>query len=139
MLSPDYSKRDYLLPEGCKDLIDVINLEQQKKALPVWLFKGNKFADKIAIEALLANYAKTKGRAATIGELPGVPPPITGDLEVAEPMTVGKLAELLGQKPSSIIADLLQLGVFATAKQAVSFGAISKVARKYGFAAKKRV
>lgn len=25
-MSPDYSKRGYLLPKGCKDLIDVINL-----------------------------------------------------------------------------------------------------------------
>jgi hypothetical protein len=136
MLSPDYSKRDYLLPEGCKDLIDVIKLEEQKRVLPVWLFKGETFAGNI--ETLLANYAKTKGNAAILGEFPGVPPPITGDLIVAGPMTVGKLAEHLGQKASSIIADLLQLGVFAKANQVVSFEAVSKVARKYGYAAKKR-
>jgi len=28
----DYSKRDYLLPDGCKDLSDVWKLEGQKKA-----------------------------------------------------------------------------------------------------------
>ena len=30
-MNPDYSKRDYLLPKGCKDLIDVLKLEKQKK------------------------------------------------------------------------------------------------------------
>ncbi len=27
MMNPDYRKRDYLLPQGCKDLIDVIKLQ----------------------------------------------------------------------------------------------------------------
>jgi len=31
MMSPDYSKGDYLLPNGCKDLIDVINLQKLEK------------------------------------------------------------------------------------------------------------
>jgi len=136
MLSPDYSKRDYLLPEGCKDLIDVINLERQQKAQPVWLLKG-----KILVgnpEGLPYLFAKTKGGIkATLGELPGVPPPITQDLVVVPPMTVGKLAELLGQKPATIIADLMLLGVFAKTNQVVGFEAIARVARKYGYAAKK--
>ncbi len=28
MLGPDYTKRGYLLPEGCKDLIDAIKLQE---------------------------------------------------------------------------------------------------------------
>ena len=33
--SPDYSKRDYLLPNGCKDLIDLLRLpEPNEKELP---------------------------------------------------------------------------------------------------------
>jgi len=28
-LNPDYCKRDYLLPPGCKDLIDVLRLEKR--------------------------------------------------------------------------------------------------------------
>lgn len=134
MLSPDYSKRDYLLPEGCKDLIDVIRLEQRKEQ--VWLVNKLKFG--AGGESLSASdfyfIAKTK----KLGELLVVPPPITGDLLITEPVTVGKLAELLGQKPSAIIADLMQLGVFAKASQVVSFEAISSVARKYGYAAKKK-
>ncbi len=110
MMSPDYSKRDYLLPAGCKDLIDVINLEN----------------------------AQRSKAGSQLGELLGVPPPITGDIVVAGNTTVGQLAELLEQKPFQIIADLMQLGVFATVKQVIGFEAILKVARKYGYAAKKR-
>ena len=29
-MDPDYSKRDYLLPKGCKDLLDVLNLQPEK-------------------------------------------------------------------------------------------------------------
>ena len=110
MLSPDYSKRDYLLPPGCKDLIDVINLESAKR---------------------------TEAHQ-HLGELRGVPPPITGDILVAGSTTVQQLAELLRQKPFKIIADLMELGVFAAVNQVVGFEAISKVARRYGYVAKKR-
>jgi hypothetical protein len=33
-MSPDYSKRHYLLPKGCKDLIDVLNLQTQRPDPP---------------------------------------------------------------------------------------------------------
>jgi hypothetical protein len=133
MLSPDYSKRDYLLPKGCKDLIDVIRLEQRKEE--VWLVKKLKFG--VGKGALWTGEFKAMSKENMLGELPGVPPPITAEIQVAEPVTVRKLAELLGQKPFAIIADLMLLGVFATLNQVVSFEAISKVARKYGYAAKK--
>lgn len=109
MFSPDYGKRDYLLPPGCKDLIDVIKLEAARES-------------------------KTSQR---LGELPGVPPPVTGEILVAGSTTPKQLAELLGQKPFKIIADLMELGVFATVNQVVGFEAISKVARRYGYLAKK--
>jgi hypothetical protein len=32
MMNPDYSNRDYSLPEGCKDLIDVIALQRLGEA-----------------------------------------------------------------------------------------------------------
>jgi translation initiation factor IF-2 len=51
--------------------------------------------------------------------------------------TVSQLAALLGKKPFQIIADLMEIGVFASANQSLDFEAISKVARQYGFIAKK--
>lgn len=83
MLSPDYSKRSYLLPNGCKDLIEVI------------------------------------------------------ELHVGEKTSVAELAMLLGQRPAQVIADLMLLGVFATATQTVAFEKVKELAQKYGYTAKR--
>ena len=64
-------------------------------------------------------------------------PPIVGELVIPKPTTVSDLARLLNQKPFQIIADLIGLGVFANVKQTLDFEVISKVARKYGFIAKR--
>jgi hypothetical protein len=32
---PNYSKRDYLLPEGCRDLVDAIKREERSASQPV--------------------------------------------------------------------------------------------------------
>jgi hypothetical protein len=103
----EYMQRGYLLPEGCKDLTDVLKpkfqagppLVQQATAAPL--------------------------------------PPIIGEMTVAAQMTVSELAVALAQKPFRIIADLMELGVFATVKQQIDFETISKVVRKYAFTAKR--
>ena len=51
--------------------------------------------------------------------------------------TVRVLARLLKQNPFRIIADLMGFGVFATTDQILDFEAVSGVARKYGFIAKR--
>src|SRR5437016_682311 len=103
----DYSKRGYLLPEGCKDLIDVWKLqskqEQQKQA----------------------------------SGLPPPLPPIIGEIFFPKKTTVLQLANVLGQKPFLIIADLMELGVFANVHHELDFEVISKVVRKHGYVAGK--
>jgi hypothetical protein len=79
----DYKKRGYLLPEGCKDLIDVMQPPGQPMQNP-------------------------KAPAS-----PAPLPPIVGELMVPEQMTVAELAAVLKQKPLKIIADLMGMGVFA--------------------------
>jgi hypothetical protein len=101
----DYKKRDYLLPEGGKDLIDVLRLNVQ----PVQ-------EQPSALRSL---------------------PPIIGEMTVADKMTVADLATLLKQKPFKIIADLMELGVFANVHETIVFEAIAQVVRRYGYAAKK--
>lgn len=103
----DYSKRSYLLPEGCKDLIDALTLKSQQKP-----------KTQLPLQSVLL-------------------PPIIGELIVQEPTTVGQLAALLKAKPFQIIADLMQWGVFATIKQEIEFAIVLRVARKYGFIAKR--
>jgi len=106
MMSPDYSKRGYLLPKGCKDLIDVIKLQQAQQP---------------------------QAHCQPSNPVPA----IAGDLLVREQTSVGELAALLGQKPFKFIADLMEIGVFASVKQTLDFKTISKVARKYGYTAKR--
>lgn len=60
-----------------------------------------------------------------------------GDLFFSDATLVTDLAAFLGQKPYKIIADLMELGVFVTVKQALNFETVSKIAWKYGYTAKR--
>ncbi len=103
----EYMKRGYLLPEGCKDLIDVSKSKAQHKPMP------------------------------TKPSPPTPLPPITGEMIVSAQMTVSELATARTQKPFKIIADLMELGIFVTVKHQLDFNTITRVVRKYGFTAKK--
>ena len=109
-MSFEHFERGYLLPKGCKDLIDAIHLQ----AMP----PGKIFL-----------------KPASFPSKP--PPPVKGDLLVPGPTTVGELASLLGQKPFKIIADAMELGIFANVNQPLAFEAIARIARKYGYVAKR--
>ena len=103
----DYNKRDYLLPEGCKDLIDVLKLDAQRKALEQQTPK------------------------------PPAPPQIVGEVLIPAHTTVLQLASILNQKPFRIIADLMEISVFANVNDELDFKTIVKVARQHGYAVKK--
>ena len=103
-------ERGYLLPKGCKDLIDVINLQATPPA-KIFLKQGS--------------------------ALPNQPPAMKGELLVSEHTTVKELAALLGQKPFTIIADAMQFGIFVTVGQPLGFKAIFQIAAKYGYTAKR--
>ena len=105
----EYMKRGYLLPEGCSDLIDVMKLKASEGPA----------AQGISLSASLL--------------------PIPSEMTVPEQMTVAELAAVLNQKPFQIIADLMQIGVFATVNHILDFETILKVIRKYGFIAKRVV
>ena len=113
-------RRGYLLPLGCKDLIDVLNLTPQHKLAP--------------------------GAFARLPTRPAIPKPaqkplplpaVKGELIFRAPTTVRHLAEQLGQLPFKIIADLMGMGVFASVSQIISFETASIIARQYGFIARK--
>jgi translation initiation factor IF-2 len=63
---------------------------------------------------------------------------VTGAIVVREGISVGEFAVLLGQKPFKIIADLMEIGVFASLKQVVNFETMRRLARKYGCEAKRQ-
>jgi hypothetical protein len=103
----DFTKRGYLLPAGCKDLIDALKLKPRYGLKP----------------------SRPKQPASL--------PPVIGELVVPEPASVADLAGLLDQKPFVIVADLMGFGVLATVHQVIDFETISRVTRKYGFTARR--
>jgi translation initiation factor IF-2 len=124
----DYMKRGYLLPKGCKDLYDVLKLKEKQQHL-----------EQSPIPKLPNLFAQaTTGHAQILKPSKPVPlPPVKGEIMVPAETTVRQLAALLGQKPYLIIADLMQIGVFASVEALLGFETISMIARKYGFIAKK--
>jgi hypothetical protein len=109
----EFMKRGYLLPKGCKDLIDL----WKPKAEP----------------------ASFTLQPRPLPRLPEPQPPIIGEMIVPSRMTVGELAVALSQKPFRIVADLIEIGVFATLHHVIGFDAISRVMRKHGFTAKRAI
>src|SRR4051812_7781858 len=93
----EFMKRGYLLLKGCKDLSDAW---MKPPALAVRLPQPD-----ISIPL----------------------PPVIGEMVVPAQMTVAKLAEALREKPYRIIADLMQVGVFAMVSQQLAFEQISVV------------
>jgi hypothetical protein len=105
----EYMKRGFLLPAGCKDLIDV------------WKFKPQPRSGRPTIPIL------------------ALPPPITGVITIPAQMTVIELAAALAQEPLQFMFDLMDLGVFELPRHQLDFDTIARVARKYGYTVKKRV
>ena len=122
----DYMQRGYLLPEGCKDLNDVLK-RKQKRAHYLLPKLPNQFAQ----------LPKGYGTMIKPRKQPAPLLPVKGEIIIPAQTTVSHLAALLSQKPFMIVADLMQMGVFANAWQLLGFETISRVARKYGFIAKK--
>jgi translation initiation factor IF-2 len=54
-------------------------------------------------------------------------------ISIKPPIVVRELAEQLKQKPFKVIADLMQLGVFATVNQAIDETVAQKVCANYGY------
>ncbi len=120
----EFMKRGYLLPDGCKDLIDVLTRKRSQ----------------YSSSSLPGGYAQLPiGHVALIKPKPeAIPlPQVKGEISIPAQTTVSQLAALVGQKPLLIIADLMQMGIFAGVCQVLGFEAISRVARKYGFIARK--
>ena len=119
----NYMSRGYLLPEGCKDLVDVLNLQRKQLPKPYFLPKlPGKFPN------LQAKPIKWKKPPA---------PPLPREITIPSQISVSELASLLGQKPFKIIADLMELGVFVNVMHQLNFDTASQIAAKYGFTLKK--
>jgi hypothetical protein len=137
-MTPEQFQRSYLLPPGCKDLIDVLRLEELQKHA----FDQPEVVGQAAIHGAesFSQVWKLKEKKSPAGPIPADTPAQPGFfLEVHLPpaVSVNFLASLLGRKPFQIIANLMEFGIFLTANQKVDFEIAAKVLRKYGLLAKK--
>ena len=100
-------KRGYLLPGGCKDLLDVLRLKA--KCMP----KHRRPAPPVLSSSDVV------------------------ELEVPDQLSVAQLAGLLGENSADILFELIKLGIYKTISQPLDFETISLVLQKYGFLAKR--
>ncbi len=75
--------------------------------------------------------AKLPGKKAEPAKI--VLPPDAKVISIKPPIVVRELAEQLKQKPFKVIADLMELGVFASVNQSIEEPIAQKVCAKYGF------
>ena len=141
-MEQDFMNRGYLLPPGCKDLIDALKLNVQTPPFPASLIDTSAITSKLTpphLEQLIKKLNKLmphiqKFEAPVLHKIEATAlPPVLGQLVVPAKTTVNGLAALLGRKPFHIATDLLELRVMAAGDEVLTFDVISKVARKYGF------
>lgn len=120
----DYSKRSYLLPQGCKDLIDVLKLEKQHTEMQECGFGQSPLSAIWKLPKLSHKAEVAKG-----GEIQ--------EVVISDKISIGEIALLVGEKPFKIIADLLKLGDFVSMNEEVSFDTAARLLIQYGFVAKR--
>jgi hypothetical protein len=123
----DYTKRNYLLPHGCKDLIDVLKLEEKTADLPP-IFSAQMLPE--LFHAWKLPKITTKSDDSTVSVKPS-------KVTISDKISIVELALISGQQPFTIIADLLQLGDFVSMKDEVDFETAARLLKKYGFLARR--
>jgi len=144
MMYYDYNKRSYLLPPGCKDLIDLLRLEEQKKRPSIELpmlqglpgLQGGEIFIAGTQEILGAwKLKKKKSKEPQADSPPSIPS--VREVVIPDEILVRELAKIAGQKPFKIIADLMEIGIFQNVSHPIAFEAASRILKKYGIIAKK--
>ncbi len=110
---PEPEKPRFLLPEGCKDLIDVLRLELEDAATP-WQ----------SPPAAVSSSATASKERPKMVVLP-------------DPVSVRDLAMALRLKPFQVIGFLLEFNVFATINGSIKFPIARIVCARYGVLAKR--
>lgn len=113
-------ERGYLLPDGCKDLIDLIRLRG-----------GKHFFETVVIPP------KPPVPKESVFGQPAIVPPSGTQISIPSGLSVRDLAALIGKKPFVIIGDLMQFGIFANMYQLLDFETAARVLAKYGYVAKR--
>lgn len=124
----DGEKPRYLLPEGCKDLYDVIRQQEQAAAdLAAKRKTALMHAD------LITTWLEKNVPAALSESLPALPASVL----LPDLLTVGTLSDLLHLKHYKLISMLIQLKVFASADAEIGFPMACAVCRHLGVEVKR--
>jgi hypothetical protein len=153
-MEQDFMNRGYLLPPGCKDLIDAMKLNVQAPPFPASLIDASAITPKLTpphleelikkLNQLTAGSNWMSGMMA-LGKKASAPPPVKGQLAIPAETTVAQLAALLDKTPMQIAYVLLEMRMsesdaaslsgMVSYDEVLSFDIIFQVARKYGFVA----
>jgi hypothetical protein len=148
----EFMKRGYLLPEGCKDLVNVLHPKQQIRPtvhpLPEYLKDLMYVLNSVFQSQLPVDPSAPAPTSKVIGfsSWPKEMPPVEGEIIIPTETSGYKLANLLGFHPVAVFLDLIELGVITKPinrsaatlfAEPLDFEIISKIARRYGFIAKK--
>src|SRR5579862_4409722 len=114
---PEPEKPRFLLPDGCKDLIDALRLRQQHTS------EGDLEID-------------FPGPSVSA---PPTPPPLgfPANVTIPDPVTVGDLASALHLKPFQLIHSLMQFNIFAAPGTQLEFNTASVICAQHGVTAHK--
>ena|ERR1044071_1566506 len=136
-MTPEQYQRSYLLPPGCKDLIDVLRLQElaQQAALPP-LLSGQTQINGAEMFSQVWKLSQAKVDPGPALSFPD--PGFFLEVVLGETVNIQYLASVLGRQPGQIVGDLMDLGVFVTANAQVNFDEAAKVLQKYGLSARKR-
>lgn len=119
----DREKPRYLLPEGCKDLYDVIR-QQEQAAADLAAKRKTALMHADLITAWLEKHVPAP--------LSESLPPLPASVLLPDLLTIGALADLLHLKPYKLISMLIQLKVFASADEEIGFPLACAVCRHLG-------
>ena len=108
-----FDRCDYLLPAGCKDLVDSLRLEKAKGHFQQGQKVGRVFLKKLEQKELPVVYLPSS-------------------------VVVRDLAKAVGAKLYHVINVLKQMGAFTSVEQRIPFHTAAKVAKRYGYISKRK-
>jgi hypothetical protein len=118
-MNNEFMKRGYLLPEGCKDLKDVLKLAKPQPASPAWAL----IADKQGVKTKAVQMPKPTPHSSPLAPWVIMLPEFT---------TAAQLARMIGTTSSAIVAAFRGAGLFVEKDQFLDFDTVAKVVRHYG-------
>ncbi|WP_395741336.1 hypothetical protein [Prosthecobacter sp.] len=124
----DDEKPRYLLPEGCKDLYDVIRQQERAAADRAARRKAG-----LMHAELITNWLQKHAPAPPFESLPPMPDSVL----LPDSLTVGDLAALLHLKNYKLISILIQMQTFASASSEIGFPLACAVCRHLGVEVKR--